>query len=267
MASLADILETAENQTGGILVVTMPHTLPQGETPKRAFFADNAVNRGPVVERFLAWFPLWGMPLSRTRGRETAFERAFCLTLWPLEEPKNAHGPQFIKATADQVPALLQVIDSRKPRLVIFLSAYLWQSIDQPSVAPLTNAVCGRALEKGRRISQCRLAAWVQRREKCVFLALPQPSKNTTDAAMQSMAQAVQNIFASVRATPDATEDPLLAAAAQTLVLDRALSERRIAAELHVPAARAQTLFASLEGRAWKKDSAGKYLAIFSKSR
>ena len=197
------------------------------------------------------------MPLTRTRGQETAFERAFALTLWPRREPTGAHGPQFIKAAADQVPELLKVIENRRPRLVIFLSAYLWQTLTAPAVEKATDAVCGRALEAGRRLSDTRLAAWVQKREHCVFLALPQPSKNTTDAVVRSWSAAVQQVFASVKAVPDTAEDPLLTAAAQTLVLDPVLSVRRIQSLLHVPSERAAALFNALRGRVWTPDAAG----------
>ncbi len=256
MPSLAELLETPENAAGGLLVVTMPHTVPAGETPRRAFLADNSVHRGPVLERFIQWFSLWDMPQERVRGRESAFERSFALTLWPGQEPRSAHGPQFVKAVAPQVPALLDVIEKRRPRLLLFLSAYLWQAVTAPDVAPLTDRVCGRALDAGRRLSDTRLAVWVQKRERCVFLALPQPSKNTTDAVVKSWAAQIQRVFASVRAVPDAAVDPQITAAARLLVLDAKESIRRITAELHVSSDRAKALYAALEGRVWAKDRA-----------
>ncbi len=257
MPSLADILETPENRTGGLLVVTMPHTVPEGTVSRRAFLSDRSVDRGAVLERFCEWFSLWGMPLQRTRGKETAFERAFALTLWPAREPADAHGPQFVKAVAPQVPDLLKILEARRPRLVIFLSAYLWQAVTAPETEPFTTAVCGKPSDAGRRLSDTRLAAWVQKREKCVFLALPQPSKNTTDTVVRSWAAAIQRVFTAVKAVPDTAEDPLLAAAAQALVLDPVLSVRRIQSVLHVPPERAAALFDALKNRVWSPDAAG----------
>lgn len=258
MPSLSDLLETPENATEGLLVVTMPRTVPAGDTPRRAFLSDNSVNRGPVLERFIEWFSLWDMPLARVRGHESALERAFALTLWPEKEPAGAHGPQFVKAVADQVPDLLAVLKARRPRLVIFLSAYLWQAITTPEAEPLTTEACGRALDAGRRVSGTRLAVWVQKRERCVFLALPLPSKNTTDAVVKAWASEIQRVFASVRAVPDEAVDPQIAAAAQALVLDPQASVQRIAALLHVSPDRAKALYAALEGRAWTLDRAGR---------
>ena len=131
MPTVADILETPENRSGGLLVVTMPHTVSESTASRRAFLSDRSVNRGPVLERFCEWFSLWGMPLQRTRGKESAFERAFALALWPAREPADAHGPQFVKAVAPQVPELLKILEARRPRLVIFLSAYLWQAVQR----------------------------------------------------------------------------------------------------------------------------------------
>ena len=222
MPTVADILETPENRSGGLLVVTMPHTVPESTASRRAFLSDRSVNRGPVLERFCEWFSLWGMPLQRTRGKESAFERAFALALW-------------------------KILEARQPRLVIFLSAYLWQAVTAPDTEALTAAVCGKALDTGRRLSDTRLAAWVQKREKCVFLALPQPSKNTTDTVVRSWAAAIQRVFTAVKAVPDTAEDPLLTAAAQSLVLDPALSVRRIQSMLHVPPERAAALFDALK--------------------
>ena len=147
MPTVADILETPENRSGGLLVVTMPHTVPESTASRRAFLSDRSVNRGPVLERFCEWFSLWGMPLQRTRGKESAFERAFALALWPAREPADAHGPQFVKAVAPQVPELLKILEARQPRLVIFLSAYLWQAVTAPDTEALTAAVCGKALD------------------------------------------------------------------------------------------------------------------------
>ncbi len=260
MPSLSDVLETPENASGGLLVVTMPRTVPADETPRRAFLSDNSVNRGPVLERFIEWFSLWDMPLARVRGRESALERAFALALWPKKEPALAHGPQLVKAVADQVPDLLKVLKARRPRLVIFLSAYLWQAITTPEAEPLTTEACGRALDAGRRLSDTRLAVWVQKRERCVFLALPQPSKNTTNAVVKAWASGIQRVFASVRAVPDAATDPQIAAAAQALVLDPAASVQRIAARLHVSLDRARALYDALEGCAWTQDRAGRHV-------
>ena len=257
MPTVADILETPENRSGGLLVVTMPHTVPESTASRRAFLSDRSVDRGPVLERFCEWFSLWGMPLQRTRGKESAFERAFALALWPAREPADAHGPQFVKAVAPQVPELLKILEARRPRLVIFLSAYLWQAVTAPDTEALTAAVCGKALDTGRRLSDTRLAAWVQKREKCVFLALPQPSKNTTDTVVRSWAAAIQRIFNAVKAVPDTAEDPLLTAAAQSLVLDPVLSVRRIQSMLHVPPERAAALFDALKESVWSPDAAG----------
>lgn len=121
MKTTADVLVTEENRTGGILVVTGAETVPANPVTRLAFFSDAACDRGPVIRRFVEWFNLWGMPLIETRGKEGAFERAFTMTVWPAVKPKG-HGPQTVPETAREIAALTEVLNERKPRLIIFLS-------------------------------------------------------------------------------------------------------------------------------------------------
>lgn len=259
MKTTADVLVTEENRTGGILVVTGAETVPANPVTRLAFFSDAACDRGPVIRRFVEWFNLWGMPLIETRGKEGAFERAFTMTVWPAVKPKG-HGPQTVPETAREIAALTEVLNERKPRLIIFLSCYLWQAVNTEAALPLVEKSLGRRLDAGRRISSTRLAAYEQHFERARILALPLPSKNTTDAFVTALAQPVQRFFKAAGLASVMKTDADAERAAEFLVLDREASIQCIRTGLHISVEKAAALFESLAGNVWEKDAAGRLL-------
>ena len=164
-------------------MVTQPGYGPESySSARRAFLFDKSVDRGPVLNRFADWFSLWGIDIKRVRGTEGAFERSFFTLEWP-PQPVSGHESIF---------ALRDVLLERRPRLVIFLSCYLWQAVNTPNAQSALNEACGEPLDQGRRITGERLAAYAQKWTKVRMLALPQPSKNTTEKCVLAMAQGVR---------------------------------------------------------------------------
>ncbi len=252
---LPEVLDTPENASGGILVVAMPGLGPETAPLRRGNFFDNSIDRGEVIERFIGWFSLWGVDLERVRGREGPFERQFFTCEWP-QTPPAGHGPQMVPNIAKEVGALAQVLQKRRPRLVIFLSRYLWLAANTPEARAVLDPVIGAPVDEGRRISSARLNAHVQRWEKCLVLSLPQPSKNTTTAFVLSVAAGVRRALAACGSLPAArAADPLLPQAGGCLVIDKEKSIRSIAARLHVERERAAALFDSLENKAWIRNN------------
>lgn len=255
---LPEVLSTEENAKGGIAVVTLPGFGPENAPTRRGFFFDNSVDRGRVLEQFIEWFDLWGIPVKRLRGTDTAFERSFFTMEWPKEEIQNAHGPQTIKVIAGHIDEFVKVMQERQPRLVIFLSCYLWQAVNLEEIRPLLEPIFGQPLDAGRRITDKRLGAFLQRWQNCSMLALPQPSKNTTETIVRSFSGGVQIALGSAKLLPQTTVDPLLETALNCLILDAEQSIRSIAVHLHVDQARAQKLFEALEGKIYVKEKNGK---------
>ena len=216
-------------------MVTQPGYGPESySSARRAFLFDKSVDRGPVLNRFADWFSLWGIDVKRVRGTEGAFERSFFTLEWP-PQPVSGHGPQTIPHIAESIFALRDVLLERRPRLVIFLSCYLWQAVNTPNAQAALKEACGEPLDQGRRITGERLAAYAQKWTKVRMIALPQPSKNTP--------------------APENVQDPLTESALDFLYLDRDKTIRLMAAGLHIQKERAAEIFDSLEGSAWIADS------------
>ena len=204
-----EVVRTQENALGGVLVVTQPGYGPEEySSARRAFLFDKSVDRGPVLNRFGDWFELWGIDVKRVRGTEGAFERSFFTLEWP-EVPVSGHGPQTVPRIAEHILALRDCILERRPRLVIFLSCYLWQAVNLPSSLEVLSDACGSPLDHGRRITTERLAAYVQKWSKLQMLALPQPSKNTTEKCVLAMAQGVRQTLEECAPAPENVQDPL----------------------------------------------------------
>ena len=252
---LPEVLTTPENSCGGILIVCMPGLGPEKKPLRKGNFFDNSIDRGTVLHRFIEWFSLWGMRPTRTRGREGPFERQFFTLQWPDEPIENAHGPQMVPLIAEKVDELAAVLEARRPRIIIFLSRYLWLAANTTQSRQRLADVLGAPLDEGRRITSERLNACAQRWEKCLMIALPQPSKNTTEKFVQSLASSMRAALSGANwpLTTQQSTDPLLSAAGGCLIVDREASIRRIAAELHVDEKRAQALFDALKDKAWRE--------------
>ena len=255
---LPEVLLTDENSSGGILVATLPGYGPSVAPTRKAFFSDTSVDRGPVMNRFIEWFDLWGMPLAHSRGKDGPFERSFFTQQWPLSPIPKAHGPQMVPKIAERIEELTATLAQRQPRLVIFLSCYLWQAINLPEAIAVLEPYFGKPLETGRRITSARLAAYRQRWEKTLVVALPMPSKNTGETYVRSLASDMQQALASTRELPRETEDPLLETAREWLILDKEASVRSFLVNLHVNEARAEALFAAMVNKVWEPDVAGR---------
>ena len=236
-------------------MVTQPGYGPESySSARRAFLFDKSVDRGPVLNRFADWFSLWGIDVKRVRGTEGAFERSFFTLEWP-PQPVSGHGPQTIPHIAESIFALRDVVLERRPRLVIFLSCYLWQAVNTPNAQAALKEACGEPLDQGRRITGERLAAYAQKWTKVRMIALPQPSKNTTEKCVLAMAQGVRQTLEECAPAPENVQDPLTESALDFLYLDRDKTIRLMAAGLHIQKERAAEIFDSLEGSAWIADS------------
>ena len=256
---LPDVLETPENASGGVLVVTLPGYGPTEPPVRRGNFFDNSIDRGPVLKAFIGWFSLWGIEPNCVRGRERAFERQFFTLEWPASKSvfKHAHGPQMVPRIAGCIDELAAVLKARRPRLVIFLSRYLWLAVNAPEAREVLADIIGSPLEEGRRITTGRLNAVHQSWQGVTMIALPQPSKNTTAQYVATLAPGVRQALRETRAAiPENASDPLALRAREYLIIDREASIASIAARLHVEKIRAAALFDALEGEAWTSDGA-----------
>ena len=252
---LTEILTTKENKTGGILIVLAPDFVQTGSAKRSSFFSDRVLGLGKTLDLFCSWFELWGIPLARKSGSEGAFEHSFCVATWPEVLPEHARGPQLVPKIAKDAFSLNAVLKERRPELVIFLSCYLWQAMNEAKDA--FSQTAGVPLEAGKRLTDKRLAAYVQRWTSLTTVALPLPGKNTTKEYVLSLASGMQSVLRQTTRFPEVS-DPLLAAANNVLIFDKAESIASIRAHLHVDKKRAEELFDALKGKAYELDKAGR---------
>ncbi len=251
-----DILTTKENKTGGILVLLLPNFVERIGMGSRSFLSDRTLLLGKTLSSFCDWFTLWGIPFSRTSGTEGAFERSFFVASWPDATPANAHGPQLVPKIAEHASELNALLLQRRPRLVIFLSCYLWQAMNLAKDAFLLSA--GSPLDEGRRMTDKRLSAYIQHWEKLTTVALPVPGKNTTKDFVLSLAPGMQSVFRDLNVLPKESADPLLEKASEALIFDKKESILSIRTALHVNEKRAEELFLALKGRSYTTDKSGR---------
>ncbi len=261
---IPDILTTKENKENGILVVLMPGFAMRTGSGPRSFLSDRTLLLGKTLSSFCDWFTLWGIPLARTSGTEGAFERSFSVAIWPEKLPEKAHGPQLVPRIAQNSFDLNAILAKRKPRLVIFLSCYLWEAMNLAKEAFVSTA--GAPQDTGRRLTDKRLGAYSQRWENLTTVALPIPGKNTTEDFVLSLAPAMQSVLRDTGLLPSLIQDPLLVKASQSLVFDREASIQSIRANLHVNRERAASLFEALKGRSYEIDESGRAVIVKEKN-
>lgn len=250
-------LPTVENQDGGIMIVIASGYGPKQQAARRSFFSDEGIDKGTVLNRFVSWFDQWSMPLAKRRGSDTAFDRRFFCLEWPSEAIGSAHGPQQVAHFARRIDELVQAVQTHRPKIVIFLSCYLWQAVNLPDSVAALKTIWGEPKTAGRRLSSHRLGAFHQSWDKVEVIALPMPSKNTTDTFVQSLSQPIHSVFNKVGLLPEGASDPLIRQAAQCLVLDENATVQRIRTQLHITSERARSLFKSLEGEIYERQPSG----------
>jgi hypothetical protein len=250
-------LPTEENKEGGVMIVLASGYGPQQSAARRSFFSDTGVDKGAVLNRFVTWFDQWSLPLAKRRGADTSFDRRFFCIEWPESDIGPAHGPQQVARFADRIDELVRVVEERRPKIVVFLSCYLWQAVNLPDSMQALKKAWGAPKSAGRRLSSHRLGAFHQSWDKVEIIALPMPSKNTTDAFVLSLAQPVHAIFDKVGFLPDGSSDPLILQAARCLVLDKDASIQRIRTQLHITPERARALFNGLQGVVYEQEATG----------
>ena len=174
--------DTPENLSGGVLLVLMPGFGPEdgGRDPgalmrPRGLLTSAQIDRGTAVPRVLKWLAASGLDL---RSAAPFLQ----LTVWPEAFEGRPHGPQCVKALVRQSEAFLQTVAERQPRLMVFVSCYLHDAACEPELDEALSAALGRALEPPRRLCAARLRTQIQRRERCLMVALPVPTANATPA-------------------------------------------------------------------------------------
>ena len=154
---------------GGLLIVTLPG---QGAVGKlQTHYFDPRAQQGKIRDALVRWFAIWGIPLTRSTANPSWLEAHTEEVIWCDEVPAHLHGPQTVKYFVQTADRVVHAIETLRPKLILVLSAYLYEAMADDAVAPRISAVIGKAKSAPRRITTMRLKALEQRFEYTFELA------------------------------------------------------------------------------------------------
>ena len=243
---------------GGLLIVTLPGQGAVGKLSTHYF--DPRAQQGKIRDALVKWFAIWGIPLTRSTAHPSWLEAHTTEVIWCDEVPAHLHGPQTVKYFVQTADRVVHAIETLRPKLILVLSAYLYEAMADDAVAPRISAVIGKAKSAPRRITTMRLKALEQRFEYTSLLVLPTPSKNTTDDYIRSLSAPVRENFETASFDLSDAGDALIGAAKNLLVLDEARTLQTIQNRLRISEQRAKDLINALEeiGMITQSDETGR---------
>ena len=230
---------------GGLLIVTLPGQGAVGKLPTHYF--DPRARQGKIRDALVKWFAIWGIPLTRSTANPSWLEAHTTEVIWCDEVPTHLHGPQTVRYFVETADRVVETIKALRPKLILVLSAYLYEAMADDRVAPRITEVIGKAKSAPRRITTMRLKALEQRFEHASLLVLPTPSKNTTDDYIRSLSAAVRDNFEAAGFELTDAGDALIGAAKNLLVLDEARTLQTLQNRLRISEERARDLINALE--------------------
>ena len=230
---------------GGLLIITLPEQGAVGMLSSHYF--DPRARQGKIRDALVWWFTLWGIPLSNSTANPTWLEAHTAEVVWCDTAPTHLHGPQTVKYYAETGDRVVEAIRAAEPKIILVLSAYLYEAMASDTLAPRITDVIGKAKGAPRRITTMRLKAMEQIFEHARMLILPTPSKNTTDSYIQSLTAAVRENFEAAGFDLNDTGDALLTAARDLLVFDETRTLLTIQNRLRIDEQRARKLIDALE--------------------
>ena len=237
--------ETQTLPTKGLLIITLPDQGAVGALSSHYF--DPRAKQGKIRDALVRWFTLWGISLSRSTANPTWLEAHTAEVVWCDAAPSHLHGPQTVRYYAETGDRVVNAIKAAQPKVILVLSAYLYEAMASDTLAPRITEVIGKAKSAPRRITTMRLKAMEQTFEHARMLILPTPSKNTTDNYIQSLTAAVRENFEAAGFDLSDRGDALISAARDLLVLDEARTLLTLQNRLRIDEVRAKKLLDALE--------------------
>ena len=230
---------------GGLLIVTLPD---QGAVGKlNSHYFDPRAKQGKIRDALVKWFGIWGISLSGSTSNPNRLESLTTEVVWCDSIPEELHGPQTVKYYERNGQRVIETIEKLRPKVILVLSAYLYEAMASPDLAPRITAVIGKAKGPARRITTMRLKALEQKFEHARILVLPTPSKNTTDDYVRSLSAPVREAFEDAGFNLNESGDALFTAARALLVLDEKQTVLAMQNRLRIDEARARALLAAME--------------------
>ena len=153
-----------ENAKGGIMVCGINFGVSKNEELAIAngehvakeipsFFSDQNVRKSDRFNsKIVDWLSSWGLPLTRTKGQETAFDKCFFQTNWVDSQTENADLEGRNEILINNAAGILSLIEDRRPSIILFFGRGLIEalsntqsvdSLDGKSVRDVAESILG----------------------------------------------------------------------------------------------------------------------------
>ena len=181
------------------------------------------------------------------RAKQGKIEAHTTEVVWCDSVPGDLHGPQTVRYYAQHADRIVEAIEKCRPKVILVLSAYLYEAMATEGLSQKISAVIGKAKGAPRRITTMRLKALEQKFEHAQMLILPTPSKNTTDDYIRSLSASVRETFEAAGFNLKDNGDALLGAAKALLVLDEKRTIVAMQNRLRIDESRAKALLEAMQ--------------------
>ncbi|MDO5531304.1 hypothetical protein [Sutterella sp.] len=199
--------DTPGNLKGGVLIVLPPafgpivneDDLPPEPKAREAFLARMTrkrglitaarIDRGPEIQQALRWLAAAGFPVAEQAER-------FSILNWPTVwdgRPRDAH---VIREAVTEGKRLVDVIEKRRPILVVFLSSQLLEAANDPALIERLASSIGLPLQPACRLSDMRLRILGQRWKRALMVGLPMPRRTMSMAQSEEISSSLRKFFA-----------------------------------------------------------------------
>lgn len=131
-----------ENMLNGIMICGINFGISKSEEKaaqngqattleEKSFFADENVRKTDNFNRrIVTWLTSWKIPLTRTRGSETAFDKRFFQTNWLNSQTPNADVEGKLDYLVNNSAGILSLIRDRKPAVIMFFGKELINALN-----------------------------------------------------------------------------------------------------------------------------------------
>ncbi|HAW45462.1 MAG TPA: hypothetical protein DCW60_03825 [Sutterella sp.] len=239
----------------GVLILTLPGQGAPYSPKVPLHYFDKNRDAGAVRDALTKWFTLWSIALDTGVAPSGFLENNTREIPWCDEVPEHLHGPQTIPYFATHASRVLEALKTYRPRVIIVLSAYLYEALGTAPLNRFVTELLGPAKGPARRITTMRLKALAQSFAECEMVVLPTPSKNTTPEFVKSLALGVKDAFKKAGIPFEETATLTLEKARRLVYIDEAATLRAYERELGLRPEEAKRLLKRLEGEVFERTS------------
>lgn len=126
--------EDKENDQSGLTIDAEPPS----------FFSDRKRNDTRFRNRLLTWLKSWGKELQTETDKVGSFERSFFQTNWlDTQSSTISEDGISIKKLVDESEGILSLIESRRPRVILFTGSLMIEALNDTRIRKKVEALLG----------------------------------------------------------------------------------------------------------------------------